>query len=232
MEIGAAFTFPGDDPRWARKLLIGGGLVLLGCVALPTLVGGLVVAALVLGYLARLTRNVSAGAPRPLPEWADWGGLLREGAGALAVALVALAPVVGLSLALLAGGLLLASRGDGGAAGLGGAALLAGYCCVPPPGPLAFLLLPIPLARHAATGWVGAALHPGACLATLRAHARTYLLVALLTAVVTQGIGALGLLALGVGLPFTLFYALLVNHHLYGQAHRLARGSPPARSRP
>lgn len=54
----------------------------------------------------------------------------------------------------------------------------------------------------------------------------------LLTFVVTQLIGLLGLIACGIGLPFTLFYALLVDHHLYGQAYRKAHGALPEYNQP
>ena len=42
----------------------------------------------------------------------------------------------------------------------------------------------------------------------------------------------LSLVACGIGLPFTLFYSLLVNHHLYGQAYRQASGVLPGDNQP
>ncbi len=72
MDIGRAFTFVGDDPKWVQKLLIGGGLFLLGYLTSIILIG-IPIFLIVLGYLVQVTRNVIGGQDRPLPEWNDWG---------------------------------------------------------------------------------------------------------------------------------------------------------------
>lgn len=109
MDIGKAFTFIGDDPKWGMKLLIGGGLIVLGYLALLTIVGWLFVFAIVLGYLVQLTRNVIVGEHQPLPEWAGWGTLMRDGFKAMTVSFVVLLPIVVLSLPLIIAGVALST---------------------------------------------------------------------------------------------------------------------------
>ena len=84
------FVFLFDDPRWLPKVLIGGAFFLLATlfVGIPFL----------LGYVAKLIRNVIAGDPRPLPEWDDLGELFSEGLLLLCVGLVYMVPVAILSI--------------------------------------------------------------------------------------------------------------------------------------
>lgn len=218
MDIGTACSFIGDDPRWRRKLLIGGMLVLACAVAGVTVLGGLILLAVLGGYLVRVVRNVITGAQPVLPEWAGWRGLLRDGAGALAVGLVLGVPVLLLGLLLTLPGMLL------GAGAVGATASLAGNGLALLLSLLLQLVAPLAIGRYAATGSVGAAVRPTALVVTLRAHLGTYLVV-LLFGVVAVIVAGLGILVAGIGLPFTVFYALLVTHHLYGQAYRRALGA-------
>ena len=232
MDIGKAFTFIGADPKWGTKLLIGGGLLVLGYLAFLTIIGWLFVFAIVLGYLTQLTRNIIVGEQQPLPDWVGWGTLMRDGFKAMAVSFVVLLPIVALGLPAIIAGVVLADSGYPGTSNLGACLVALGYCLVFPPSPLSYLLLPVAIGRYAATQQIGESLRPKAFFDTLGGAFGTYLLVVLLTFVVTQFIGYLGLVACGIGLPFTLFYSLLVNHHLYGQAYRQASGVLPGDNQP
>ena len=64
LDIGKAFTYVTEDPKWVSKVLIGGGLIIAGFL---TLVGWLFTLPVVGGYLILLLRNVIAGQPQPLP---------------------------------------------------------------------------------------------------------------------------------------------------------------------
>ncbi len=71
MDINKAFRFVFDDKQWISKLLIG---------VLMTLTGFLIVPALILqGYLVKIIRQVRDGQDNELPEWSDYGDLLRDG---------------------------------------------------------------------------------------------------------------------------------------------------------
>jgi hypothetical protein len=113
------------------------------------------------------------------------------------------------------------------ARGIGGALIAVGAIVVMALGLLLALAQPLIVGHYAATGSVRAALRVGDLATMLRLGVVTYLIVALL-GIVTELIGGLGLLAFGIGLPFTIFYSELVNHHLYGQAYLQARGAIPA----
>jgi hypothetical protein len=71
--LSELFIFPFQGKNWAVKLLIAFALSVLGVLTffVPSL--------FVLGYLARLMRQVSAGWTAELPEWDNWGELFVDG---------------------------------------------------------------------------------------------------------------------------------------------------------
>lgn len=233
MDIGKAFTFVGEDPKWVNKVLIGGALILAGFLAIFTIVGWIFVFAIVLGYLVQLTRNVIAQQPHPLPEWTDFGAMMGDGFRAIVVYLVVSLPVILASIIVLLPGIIVSAidQSNGGSGGAGGALTALGYCLIFPLSILVYLLLPIAIARYAVTRSIGAALQVGSLFATLRANLVTYLLVMLL-GYAAQIVGQVGILLCGIGLPFTMFYAFLVQYHLYGQAHLKTQGSVPGYGQP
>jgi hypothetical protein len=79
IDFGRAFAFYFEDPDWLKKTLIGGGLYLAGTIGLVLLLAGLLLYAMVAGYAMRVMQRAYAGDPRPLPEWEDYGGLMRDG---------------------------------------------------------------------------------------------------------------------------------------------------------
>lgn len=236
MDIGKAFTYAFEDPRWVQKVLIGAGLVFVAFLTSIILVG-IVLWIIVLGYLVQLARNVIANEQYPLPEWDDWGGFLTEGAKALVVAIVILLPLIVLELlnviVSVAGSVASSTSSSGGSAaglGLGGfglcltcLAILLGLACN--------LALPVAIGRYAATRNIAATLRFNELWAMFRANIGTYLIVWLLS-IVTGLIGGIGFIACGIGVFFTAFYSYLVNFHLYGQAYRKAQGTAPSYGQP
>lgn len=228
MDVGKAFTFFQEDPKWATKLLIGGGIVLAATLLSVTVIGGIAAFAIMYGYVTRLTRNVAEGHPRPLPEWEDWGGLLRDGLKLIAVYFLAILPFVLLGLLLTIPAIPLLASDNSGANTAGAVLYIGAYCLLIPLSLLLSFAMPVPIARLAVTGSIREALRVGEVFATLRANIVPYLIVFALTTFITSLIAYLGLVACLVGIFFTSFYALLVNHHLYGQAYRQAQGLGPA----
>ena len=94
MDIGRAFTFVGEDPKWVTKVLIGGGLLLLAIVLGITVIGAILIGAIVFGYLVQLTRNVIGGKSEPLTEWTKFGELLIDGLKAWVVSFVLAWPLI------------------------------------------------------------------------------------------------------------------------------------------
>ncbi len=232
MDIAKSFTFVGDDPKWVNKLLIGGGLFLAGALLSVTVIGGIVIFALIYGYLLHLTRNVIEGRLQPLPEWDNWGQLLRDGLKHALVYLIAALPLILLGLALLLPGIILSTSNDTDVAALGGVAQLGAYCVILPLSLLLAFLMPVAYARLAVTGSIREAVRPREILATLRANLTNYLIVFLLASFAASAVAYLGVIACVVGIFFTSFYALLVTYHLYGQAYRQVQGLQPGIGQP
>ena len=92
-------------------------------------------------------------------------------------------------------------------------------------------ITPVVIGRLAATGSIGAALHPGEVWAAVQSDFVTYLLVFLL-GIAAAFVGVLGIFLCAIGLPFTQLYASLVNYHLYGQAYRKTQGAATALGQP
>jgi hypothetical protein len=207
MDIGKAFGFVTRDETWVTKVLVG------GLVSLIPLVGQFVVS----GYGLRVANNVARGDERVLPEWSEFADFLTRGFLAWVIQLVYFLPVglvYGVFVALLAGASAVSSEGDAGPVGLVALCLLplilvGALVC----GAAAFAAV----ARYTATGEFGEAFKFSAVLGSLRENLGTYAtLVAV--AILASLVASLGLLACGVGVLFTTFYAYLVIGHALGQA--------------
>lgn len=71
MDINKAVRYVTEDKTWLSKLLIG---------VLMSVLSFLIVPALILqGYVVKIIRRVMSGQWDGLPEWDDWGKLLRDG---------------------------------------------------------------------------------------------------------------------------------------------------------
>jgi hypothetical protein len=181
LNIEECVRFLARDPAWPRKLGLGVLWSLLGF----TIVG----AFFVQGYLLLLTERVARAEPLPLPEWADYGALLRRGWRVFVTNLVYQLPSLLLGSAI--GALLLVTivgfvRGFTARNGVGPNPLLLS--------PLAFLLIiplilllvlvgflvglitPAALAQLVLHDRVGAALDLGAVLAFIRRNLGQYAL--------------------------------------------------------
>lgn len=224
LDIGKAFTFLSDDPKWVTKLLIGGGLILAGFLAIFTVIGWIFIFAIVLGYLVQFCRNVIAGQPQPLPEWDNWGTKMTDGFKAIVVNLVYALPAILISLVFVLPGALLSASNSDGANVAGGGLQLLGNCLSFIVGLATYLVLPIGVGRYAASGNIGYALQFGEVFAALRRNISTYVIIALLSYFAVGFISGIGLLACGIGMAFTSFYASLMQYHLFGQAQRQEQG--------
>jgi len=81
-------SFPFQDERWVRKILIASGLFLLSFIPVIPLV-------LLLGYAAEIVRGVAVdGKPPALPEWGDLSSLFKSGIRLFGVGLIYLIPSI------------------------------------------------------------------------------------------------------------------------------------------
>src|SRR5262245_51318703 len=101
IDFGRAFQFYFEDPEWLKKTLIGGGLYLAGTLTLIVLGAGLLLIAMVSGYAMRVMQRAYAGDPRPLPEWEDYGGMMKDGLKLLGLSLAYGALFLGLPFVIM-----------------------------------------------------------------------------------------------------------------------------------
>ncbi len=212
MDIGKAFSYVFEDERWISKVLIGGLILIVPILNFA-----------VFGYVLKVAQNVAQGNSRPLPEWGgELGDHFMRGLYWIVIQLVYLLPAMllyGLFACVLVGvGSATSDRSSDGAGALG--ALSA--CLLP----LVFLLglagavlAYAGIARYAATNSLSEAFKFAEVIALLRNNLGDW--VILLLIVILAGIvGQLGLIACGVGVLFTSFYAQCITGHALGQTIR------------
>jgi hypothetical protein len=201
-----------EDEEWVKKILIGGLILLI------PIIGTLAV----YGYMLETARNVSRGDPRPLPDWTDFGDKLMKGLYALIIQIVYALPVIILQCIAQFATIGLSSQSEE-AATAGG---LIALCLMP-----VILVLSIVIgffifaayARYIQTDSLSSAFQFNEVLRMLRESFGDWAML-LLTAILAGIAASLGLIACGVGVLFTGFYANLVIGHALGQIIVKQRG--------
>lgn len=171
-----------------------------GLLLLVPIVGWLFVA----GYGVKLVRSV-AGGSEELPGWEGWGDLLTQGLFVFVAGLIYWIP-----------GAILARMGDPGTV----LSTLWGIVVA--------VVFPAAIMRFAVKSDLGAFFDFNEIVGFVRENLSDYIVVVLLI-LVANTLAGLGLLALGVGVFLTIFWALLVGSHLCGTL--AARAGLPARIR-
>lgn len=222
VDYGKAFTFPQEDPEWIKKVAIAGVIMLLTFIPVLNIVTGLLLA----GYNLEITRRVIAGEQPILPQWTDFGALLKKGLFVLVVGLVYALPliVVGICAALPSAGLALVSDSDT-AQTLGTIAGVVNACfgCLAAIYGIVFaVVLPAAIGRLAASGEISPALRVGEVFGLVRAQPAVYIIVALLGGLAISVLSSIGAIACVVGAAWGIAYGLIASAHLYGQAYRVA----------
>ena len=222
MDVNKAFRFMFDDKQWISKLLIGAVMSVLSFLIIPAFI--------LQGYLVKIVRQVMDGNDGELPEWMDYGKLLRDGFFVTIGQLIWALPFILLMLivGLVTGGLgsVVDSSGDMVAAATTGAGLL--VACLVLLTVIAFLFLtPALLIQYAREDEFGALFRFSEIFDIIRDHMADILIaflvsvVAVLAISVVTGIVAIvpclgwiaaALIGLAMG-PYIQF----VTGHLYGQ---------------
>lgn len=230
MDVNKAFRFVFDDKQWITKLLIGAVMSLLSVFILPGLI--------LQGYLVKLIRQVMGGQDDRLPEWMDYGKMLRDGFFVTIGQLIWVLPFILLFtiLGVATGGFgNMADNGSGfGAAMATGSGLL--LACLALLMVVAFLFLtPALLIQYAREDEFGALFRFGEIFDIIRDNMADILIAFLVSVVAVLAIsvvaGIVGivpclgwivaaLIALASG-PYVQF----VTSHLYGQIAAKMPGS-------
>jgi hypothetical protein len=220
VDFGRSFTFVSEDPEWVKKVLVGGAFTL----ACALLVG----VPFVLGYFARTLRNVVEGAPQPLPDWDDLGGLFSEGLRLTAVyllyALGIVAVLGGLGCVLVLPALALSGRGADPSEALGvlgGLGIVALYGLALVASLALAVYLPAALARTALRGTVADGFAWREVLGFIRANLGNYLLT-LVIYLLASFLSQFGILLCCVGVFPAAFWGYLVLASALGQTVRLS----------
>ncbi len=210
-DFAKPFTFAFEDPDWVRKVLVGGLFYLAAFLIIGIF--------FLLGYCARLFRNVVARDERPLPEWQDLGEYFSEGVTLAAIGFVYMIPLI-----LLIGAVMVPAVIAGAAGGENMGAMTGGlsgclYCLLLPI-ELAFgVWLPAALTFAVVERRFGAAFEFSRIWNYIRTNAANYAL-AIVVYFVASFAAQLGMILLCVGLLFTGFLAMVIATHAFAQVYR------------
>ncbi|MBV9494970.1 MAG: DUF4013 domain-containing protein [Acidobacteria bacterium] len=215
-DFARPFTFAFEDPRWMTKVAIGG----LFYLAAFFLVG----AFFILGYCARLTRNVIENQPRPLPEWDDLGEYLSEGLSLFGVCLLYSLPMIAIFGFFFVPAILMSAssgRNDLMEAMSGGMFTVV-WCLMVPISLALSLWLPGALLFAVVERRFGAAFEFSRIWGFIRANLGNYLL-AYVVYLVARTVAGFGFILCCIGVLFTGFLAMVVTTAAFAQTYRLAR---------
>lgn len=212
-DFARPFTFVFDDPEWVSKVLIGGLFVLASFLIIGIF--------FLFGYMARLTRNVIAGAPQPLPAWDDLGEYFGEGLRLFGVGLVYTLPILIIAIAVAIPAGILSEYDDEMAQNLGGCALGTIWCFLVPASLALMLFLPGALLWAVTKQSFGAAFEFGEIWAFIKGNLGNYLL-AIVIYLVADFVAGFGFILLCIGIIFTTFWSYCVKAYAFAEAYRLS----------
>lgn len=212
-DFAKPFSYVFDDPEWVTKILIGGLFYLAGFL----IVGWF----FILGYVAKTTRNVIAGHPRPLPEWQNIGDFFNEGLRLFGVMLAIVLPLVGLAMVIMVPAGILGSIDNEGAAAASGLMSGALVCLFVPISLAITFFMPAMLLFAAVEQRFGAAFEFGRIWPFIRQNIGNYVL-AIVVYLIARFIGGFGIMLLCIGVVFTGFWSFLITAHGFAQVYRLA----------
>jgi hypothetical protein len=200
MDIGRAFNFVFQDPRWLTKVLI------FAVLAFIPIFGWFVN----FGYALRIIKNVVEGNDVPLPEWDGFGLMFADGLRAFFVAIVWLIPAIILAF--------LFNLGDSFILTLLARIILAVAT--------AFVLAAI--VPVALTGVIAEGLNFQVIINRVMSNLGDYIII-LAIGLIVSVISSFGLIGTCLGFLISLFYAWLVQSHLAAQAYVRSTGGqiPP-----
>ena len=210
------FAFVFQDPRWVTKVLIGGLFYLAAF-----LIVGIF---FILGYCAKLCRNVVANDPQPLPEWDDLGGYLAEGVRLFFVGFCYVIPLI---VAICAIVIPLAIAGnvagpDDIARDLAGGAASCVWCLFVPVSLAFSFWVPAALLFASVEQRFGAAFEFGRIFQFIKANFANYL-IAFVIYLIARFAAGFGVILFCIGVVLTAFWSMIVSTYAFAYAYRLRK---------
>ena len=215
MDIGRSFKFMFEDEGWITKILIGG---ILGLIPIVNFV--------IYGYQLEVIKNVSQDQDLPLPDWGDFGGKFIKGLMVVIASFIYSLPLILVGIVyfvmmmIIGGGAASTGSEDmsGAAGGMFAICTIAFYCVAFLYSIIVYGFILIPgVMRYADEEEFGAFFKFGENLRVATSNLGSY--IVMLLVIIVAGIVAeiVGIIACGIGLLFTIFWAMLVAGHLFGQ---------------
>jgi hypothetical protein len=213
MNFGLAFTYPFQDPDWAKKILLP------ALISIIPVIGQIYL----LGWSLDITRRVIRHDPVVLPEL-NFERQFVDGLKGLVVGLVYAIPIIILSIPV---SIVTSIAGNNGSMDSNTANVLVvavSLCCnglILVYSLLLAFLYPAAMGNMVSKEQLGAAFRFNEIFGLIRSAPGAYLFV-LLGIIVSGIISQLGIIACGIGILATMAYAMAINGHLYGQAYNEA----------
>ena len=211
-----AITYPRDSDSAVKTIAIGGALLFLSFLVVPTF--------FVFGYLVRTLRAVLNGEAEP-PVFDDWGALGMDGLKVFAIGFAySLVPAAIALAAVFASGATLGLGNGGSGSGLAvGLIVLVAALAVTVISLAIAYVLPAAIVAYARTDSVAAAFAPDELrrFALSRTYATGWLVAFGISLVAGVLIGVLNAVVIGAVLaPFVTFYANVAGTYAVGTAVR------------
>lgn len=214
IDFARPFTYVFEDPNWLPKVAIGGLMTLLAIL--------LIGIPFILGYCARLARNVAAGKPQPLPEWDAWGEDFGEGLKLAVIGILWYLPIILIAIVGFGGSAMVgAMAGDTSEAGAMAASGMFGFamCLFYALVLVIAVLLPAALTLAVMRQDFGSAFAFGQIFAFIRENLANYVL-SILVYLVAGFLSQFGVILLCIGVIFTNFWSQLVSTHAFAETYR------------
>ncbi|MDZ7289499.1 MAG: DUF4013 domain-containing protein [candidate division KSB1 bacterium] len=203
MNYSEALSFIFQDKDWLKKIALGGLLVFIAAFTGIFFFVGF----FAMGYYVRVLRHVVNGEEKILTDWKDWGNLFAEGLMAAIVSLVYFLIIGGLCAFVIVN---IATAH--GLAGIEKGIAITSVAILTFLGLI--ILINASLTLFVKTNDFASAFSPSAISNLLKNNFSNYLTIAIFTSI----LGAILFLAgMGIFSPFTNFWGLMVQAHLFGQ---------------
>jgi hypothetical protein len=213
MDYTESLSFSFRDEEWIKKVGIGG---VIGVLVMYT---GILIflSVFAFGYYVAVLRQAASGKADKLPEWNDWGKLFADGISALMIGVVHFVVIGGIcaiSIVYVANSFF--SDGE-----MAFAIVLISLATL-------FSLIVFPnlgLVQYAVSGNLGDAFNFGKIFFFLKRELANFLGAAIFSFILNLTLFIMGL---GIFSPFTNFWGMIVQAHLFGQCANEARVGEPA----